>query len=147
MPQSIFVNLPVADLPRARAFYAGLGLAFDERFSDDTAACVVVSEAIFLMLLTRPRFEGFAPRPVGDPAQATSVLVCLSRESREAVDAFVEAGLGAGGTDNHKVQDLGDAMYARSLSDPDGNVIEVVWMDVARMAPTLAAEIDAAVDA
>lgn len=147
MAQSVFVNLPVADLPRARTFYAALGFAFDERFSDETAACVVVSDAIRLMLLTRERFAAFAPRPVGEPSQATSALVALSREGREDVDRFMEAGLAAGGTDNDKAQEHGDVMYARSISDPDGNVLEAVWMDLGRLAPSFPAEIDAAVDA
>ena len=87
MTQTIFVNLPVADLARARAFYAALGFGLDERFGDDGTACVVVSDSIFLMLLTRERFAGFAPRPVGEPARETTVLVALSREGRAAVDA------------------------------------------------------------
>ncbi len=146
MEQSIFVNFPVADLPRARAFYAALGFAFDERFSDDQTACVVVSRAISIMILTRERFADFSPRPIGDPSQATSVLIALSRESREAVDAFVAAGVSAGGVDNAMVQEF-DFMYARSLSDPDGNVIEVMWMNVEAMTPALPDEMDAAVDA
>lgn len=147
MPQTIFVNLPVADLSRARSFYAAVGFGFDERFSDDTAACVVVSDAIHLMLLTREKFATFAPRPVGDPARETSVLVALSRESRAEVEAFMAAGLGAGGADTGQVQEFEGAMYGRSISDPDGNVVEVMWMDMAAMAPTLPAEMDAAVDA
>jgi hypothetical protein len=144
--QHVFVNLPVTDLPRARAFYAALGFAFDERFSDDRAACVVVSEHIYLMILTRDRFADFAPRPAGDPSRETSVLVALSRGTREAVDAFMEAGLRAGGTDNGKVQDFG-FMYARSISDPDGNVLEPMWMDVTAYEQTLGDEMNIAVDA
>ncbi|EYD71567.1 hypothetical protein Rumeso_04968 [Rubellimicrobium mesophilum DSM 19309] len=144
--QHVFVNLPVADLSRARAFYAALGLAFDERFSDDAAACVVVSESIFLMLLTRDKFATFSPRPVGDPSRDCSTLVALSRDSREAVDAFMSAGLGAGGIDNARVQDHG-FMYGRSISDPDGNVLEVMWMDVSAYERSLGDEINSAVDA
>lgn len=144
--QRVFVNLPVTDLSRARGFYAALGLSFDERFSDDAGACVVVSEHIFLMILTRGKFATFTPRPVGDPSRETSVLVALSRESREAVDAFVAAGLGAGGTDNGTTQDLG-FMYGRSISDPDGNVLEPMWMDVAAFERTLGDEMNTAVDA
>ena len=144
--QHVFVNLPVTDLPRARAFYGALGFSFDERFSDAAAACVVVSEHIFLQLLTRDYFATFAPRPVGDPLRETSALVALSRESREAVDAFMAAGLGAGGRDNDKVQDL-SFMYGRSISDPDGNVLEPMWMDVAAFERTLGDEMNTAVDA
>lgn len=146
MTQAVFVNLPVADLSRSRAFYAALGFSFDERFSDDTAACVVVSEHISFMLLTREKFATFTPRPTGDPSRDTSVLVALSRESREAVDAFMEAGLAAGGRDNDRTQDFG-AMYARSISDPDGNVLEPMWMDLAAFERSLGDEIDTAVDA
>ena len=146
-PKSItLVTLGVADLARSRAFYAALGFAFDDRFSDDSAACVVVSENIHLMILTREKFAGFTPRPAGDPARDTSVLVCLSRDSREAVDAFMEAGLGAGGQDNDKVQDFG-FMYGRSISDPDGNVLEPMWMDVTAFERSLGDEMNAAVDA
>lgn len=145
--QMIFVNLPVADLARARAFWTALGFGLDGRFSDDTAACVVVSPAIHVMLLAREKFAGFAPRPVGDPSRDTSVLLAFSRPSREAVDAFVEAALAAGGADNDLTQEHGGFMYGRSVSDPDGHVIEVMWIDVARAAPSFPGEMDAAVDA
>ena len=144
--QHVFVNLPVTDLPRSRAFYAALGFSFDERFSDDTAACVVVSEHIFLQLLTREKFATFSPRPLGDPSRETAVLVALSRESREAVDAFMEAGLAAGGRDNGRTQDFG-VLYGRSISDPDGNVLEPMWMDVAAFERSLGDEMNTAVDA
>ena len=146
MPQLAFVNLPVTDLSRSRAFYAALGFSFDERFSDDTAASVVISEHIYVMLLTHDKFATFTPRPVGDPSRDTSVLLALSRDSREAVDAFMAAGLGAGGTDNDKVQDYG-FMYGRSISDPDGNILEVMWMDVSAYERTLGDEMNTAVDA
>lgn len=144
--QHVFVNLPVTDLSRARGFYAALGFSFDERFSDDTAACVVVSEHIYLMLLIREKFATFTPRPPGDPSRDTSVLVALSRDSREAVDAFMAAGLAAGGTDNLKPQDFG-FMYGRSISDPDGNVLEPMWMDITAFERTLGDEMNSAVDA
>ncbi|MEI4485830.1 VOC family protein [Frigidibacter sp. MR17.14] len=130
MTQMIFVNLPVTDLPRARAFYEGIGFTINPQFSDDTAACVVVSETIFLMILTHEKFAGFSPRPLADPSKGCAVLTCLSRDSRAAVDAITEAAIAAGGTDNDKVQDYG-FMYGRSFSDPDGNVFEVMWMDLA----------------
>jgi len=144
--QHVFINLPVTDLSRARHFYGALGFSFDERFSDDTATCVVVSENIYLMLLTREKFAHFTPRPMGDPSLECSVLVALSRDSREAVDAFMAAGLSAGGADNDKVQDMG-FMYGRSISDPDGNVLEVMWMDVSGYERSLGDEINSAVDA
>ena len=128
-PQMIFVNLPVADVDVSQRFYEGLGFTANPQFSDETAKCIVVSDTIYLMVLNREKFAGFAPRPVGDAKVATSVLICLSRNSRAAVDQITEAALRAGGTDNDKVQDYG-FMYGRSFSDPDGHVFEVMWMDM-----------------
>jgi hypothetical protein len=133
MAQMIFVNLPVSDLPRSRAFFTGLGWSINEMFSDETAACIVVSETIFLMLLTHAKFGDFINRPLADPAKGTSVLLALNCDSREAVDAIAAKALGLGGSDNGKTQDLG-FMYSRSLSDPDGNVFEFFWMDPAAAA-------------
>lgn len=130
MTQMIFLNLPVSDLERSKKFYAALGFGFDERFCDDTGACVVVSDTIFLMLLTHAKFQGFAPRPMADTNRQTAALICLSRDSREAVIAITEAAIQAGGTDNGKTLEMGDYMYGRSFSDPDGNVFEPMWMDV-----------------
>jgi uncharacterized protein len=128
MARMLFVNLPISDLQRSRAFYQGLGFTINEQFSDDTAACVVVSDTIFYMILTREKFASFVDRPVGDPATTVSALTALTMDSREAVDAFSAAATAHGGRDNGRTQDLG-FMYSRSLSDPDGNVIEAVWMD------------------
>ena len=129
--QMIFVNLPSADIPRARTFYAGLGYAFDERFCDQSSLMVGVSPTIHLMILERSKFAGFAPRPVS-PEGTVGTLICLSQPSAEAVDAFIARALAHGGTDNAKVQEMGDYMYGRSVSDPDGNVLEFMWMDVER---------------
>jgi hypothetical protein len=125
----IFVNLPSTDIARARAFYAGLGFSFDERFCNADSLMVGVSDTIHLMLLDREKFASFSPRPVA-PEGTVGALVCLSRNSAEAVDAFVTRALAHGGTDNHKTQEMGDYMYGRSVSDPDGNVLEIMWMDV-----------------
>jgi predicted lactoylglutathione lyase len=125
-----FVNLPSRDIPRSRTFYEGLGFTFNPQFSDDNTLCVVVSDTIFFMIMTRDKFAGFSPRPVGDPARETSALVALSRDSRADVEAFHSAALAHGGSDNMKPQIMGDYMYGQSVSDPDGNVIEVMWMDV-----------------
>ncbi len=130
MPQMIFVNLPVADIARARTFYAGLGFTFDPRFQDDTTACVVVSDTIFFMIMEHEKFQSFSPRPMADTTTSTSVLVALSRDSRADVDSFLNAALANGGANNNKPQEMGDYMYGQSVSDPDGNVLEVMWMDV-----------------
>lgn len=126
----IFVNLPVTDLDRAKAFYAGLGFTFNEQFSDERAASVVVEENIVVMLLTRDRFADFVPGTVGDPAQATSVLNGLSAASREEADDLLARALAHGGKPWQPAQDHG-FMYGVSFRDPDGHVWEVVWMDPA----------------
>ncbi len=103
----IFVNLPVADLGRAKAFYAGLGFGFNEQFSDDRTASVVISEHIVVMLLTRERFADFVPGVVGDPAQATTVLNALSVDSRQEADDLLARALASGGKPWQPAQDHG----------------------------------------
>jgi predicted lactoylglutathione lyase len=131
MPKLIFVNLPVQDLPRAVAFYEAVGATRNPQFSDDTAACMVFSETISVMLLTHPKFSQFTPRPIADARAATEVLVCLSAESRAEVDAVVGKAAAAGGqADPGPKQDYG-FMYGRSFEDPDGHIWELMWMDMA----------------
>ena len=131
LPQMIFVNLPSSDIPRARMFYAGLGFRFDERFCDDGSLMVGVSDTIHLMILERTKFASFSPRPVA-PEGTVGALVCLSQPSAAAVDALVARATAHGGSDNDRTQEMGDFMYGRSVCDPDGNVLEIMWMDVAR---------------
>jgi predicted lactoylglutathione lyase len=126
--RSIYVNLPVTDLDRAKAFYAGLGFENDPRFTDEHAAAMVVEENVAVMLLTRARFADFVTGPVGDPAQATSVLNCLSVGSREEADDLLSRALSGGGKPWLPAQDHG-VMYGTSFTDPDGNVWETMWMD------------------
>lgn len=129
MARMIFVNLPVRDLPRAKEFFATLGFGFDPRFTDDKAACMVIEEgSIYAMLLTEPFFKGFLSKPMVDARQATEVLLCISAESREAVDAMLAKALAAGATEPRAAQDHG-AMYGRGFHDLDGHVWEVMWMD------------------
>lgn len=131
--KTIFVNLPVADLGRARAFYAAAGFAPDMRFSDATAACMVWSETIRVMLLTHAKWGEFTERPICSPG-SSEVALALSLESREAVDAFVVAAAQAGGmADVNPVQDL-SFMYGRDVADPDGHVWGPFWMDAAPFA-------------
>lgn len=130
MHRMIFVNLPSRDIARSRRFYEGLGFAINPQFSDDTTICVVVSDSIFFMVMTAERFAGFAPRPLADTMATTSALIALSSDSRAEVDAFVAAAVAHGGSDNDRAQDHG-FMYGRSVSDPDGNVLETFWMDPA----------------
>lgn len=128
MPQMIFVNLPVADIARSRAFYQALGFTINEQFSDETTACVVISDTIFLMILNHARFEGFATLPRTDTAKSTAALIALSRDDRVAVDAIMAAALANGGSEPKPAADHG-FMYQRTFMDPDGNVFEPFWMD------------------
>jgi hypothetical protein len=128
MSRLLFLNLPVADLPASREFFDRLGFGFDERFCDERAACMVVSEMAFVMLLQRDRFAEFVTRPVADAGEATALTVAISAESRAAVDAFAETALAAGAGAAKDPQDYG-FMYQRSFHDPDGHLWEVMWMD------------------
>ncbi|MBW8362993.1 MAG: VOC family protein [Rhizobium sp.] len=130
MSTQIFVNLPVADLRRSIAFFTRLGFSFNEQFTDDTATCMVIGDNIFVMLLVRERFQSFTPRPVCDAMQHTEVLVCLSRDSRAAVDAMVCAAVAAGGSTYNEPQDHG-FMYGHGFQDPDGHIWELVHMQSA----------------
>ncbi|MFH5923933.1 VOC family protein [Roseomonas xinghualingensis] len=133
MNRMIFVNLPVTDLPKSVTFYEAVGARKNPQFSDDTAACMVFSESIHVMLLTHDKFRQFTPRPVADARAASEVLICLSSESRDAVDETVGAAAASGGVaDPGPRQDHG-FMYGRSFEDPDGHIWEVMWMDVAAM--------------
>ena len=131
MSKLIFVNLPVSDLPSATAFYEALGAVKNPQFSDDTASCIVFSDTIHAMLLTHDKFRQLASKPIVDAHRATEVLICLSADSREEVDATVARAEAAGGrVDPCPTQDYG-FMYGRSFEDPDGHIWEVMWMDVA----------------
>lgn len=130
MPQLIFVNLPVGDLARATAFYQAIGATRNERFSDGTASCMVLSDTIHVMLLTHDKFRQFTPKPIADARAVSEVLICISADSRSAVDDVVSRARGAGGAaDPSPRQDHG-FMYGRSFEDPDGHIWEVMWMDV-----------------
>ena len=134
MAQLIFINLPVADLPRSIGFYEAVGATKNPMFSDDTAACMVVSDVIHVMLLTHDKWRTFTDRAIPDAHASAQVLLCLSRDSREAVDAVVaQAGAAGGKIDPNATQDYG-FMYGRSYADPDGHIWEVMWMDPAAVA-------------
>ena len=125
----MFVNLPVTDLERAKKFYAALGFTVDPKFTDDKAASVVVEDGhSFFMLVTRDFFQTFSDLPIGEPTSAVSVATALSFDSREEVDRVVAAGLAAGGSEARPASDYG-FMYQRQLTDPDGNILEPLWMD------------------
>lgn len=130
MVTKIFVNLPTSDLDRSKAFYEALGCEINPLFTDENAACVVWSEDVFFMLLTREYFGTFTDKTVVDAKAAAQVLVALSRDSRDDVDDVLAKGLAAGGSEPREPQDLG-FMYSRDLEDPDGNVLEFLYMDPA----------------
>ena len=132
MTKMIFVNLPVVDLPRAMAFYEALGFVNNPQFTDETAAAMVWSEAINVMLLTHAKWRSFTDRPIA-PAGSSEVMLAISCDSKEMVDRMNEAAAANGGTaDINPKQDLG-FMYDRNLADPDGHVWEAMWMDMSAM--------------
>ncbi|HET8749967.1 MAG TPA: VOC family protein [Sphingomicrobium sp.] len=131
MTRMIFVNLPVSDLQKSRAFLEALGAVNEPRFTDETAACMTFSESIHVMILTHDKFRQFTPRPIADAKSGSEVLICLTADSRESVDSAVERAEANGGTaDPGPKQDYG-VMYGRSVADPDGHIFEIMWMDPA----------------
>ena len=128
MATKIFVNLPVRDLARSVKFFAGLGYAFNPQFTDETAACMIVSEDIFVMLLTLAKFKEFTPRDICDATKSTEVLVCLTCETRDEVDTMVRKAVAAGGSTWAESKDYG-FMYQHGFQDPDGHIWELIYMD------------------
>ncbi len=135
MARMIFVNLPVADVRRATAFYEAIGATRNPMFSSDDTACMVLSDTIHVMLLEHARFATFSPRPIPDAHATAQVLLCLSADSRDHIDRIVDPGAAAGGTaDPSPPQDHG-FMASRSVADPDGHIWEILWMDPAAAMP------------
>jgi predicted lactoylglutathione lyase len=128
MAHQIFVNLPVKDLAKSVAFFSELGFAFNQQFTDETATCMIVSDDIFVMLLTREKFKTFTPNEICDARKFTEVLVALSLESRAEVDDIVRRAVSAGGNTYNQPQDHG-FMYAHGFQDPDGHIWEVFYME------------------
>src|SRR6202163_3286581 len=131
MAKLIFVNLPVSDLARATAFYQAVGAEKNEQFCDGTASCMVFSETIHAMLLTHDKFRQFTPKQIADAKTSSEVLICISADSRGAVDEIVDkARAGGAGADPSPNHDFG-VRHGRSFEGPDGDIWEVMWMDVA----------------
>jgi Predicted lactoylglutathione lyase len=128
MATKIFVNLPVQNLPQSIQFFKGLGYSFNQQFTDDSAACMVISNDIYAMLLTHDKFNQFTNKKIVDAKRNTEVLVCLSAESRNNVDELLNKALSGGASEYREPQDYG-FMYGRSFEDLDGHIWEVMWMD------------------
>ena len=128
MATQIFVNLPVKNLNDSTAFFSQLGYSFNPQFTDETAACMVVSEDIYVMLLTEEKFKAFTPKPICDARKSTEVLVCLSCESRDGVNGLVSKAVAAGGTTYNEPQDHG-FMYGHGFQDLDGHIWELIFME------------------
>lgn len=128
MATKIFVNLPVKDLNKSIEFFSKLGFSFNPQFTDETATCMVVSEDIFVMLLTHDKFKTFTPKEICDATKGTEVLVCLTSESREKLNEVVRKAVAAGGTTYNKPQDHG-SMYAHGFQDLDGHIWELIYME------------------
>ena len=131
MKKQIFINLPVADLKKSMDFYAQIGFTNNPQFTDDTAACMVWSEEIFVMLLTHAKFTQFTKKKIADTKTTASVINSLSVESNEAVNEFMEKALNAGATEPNEAKDYG-FMQQRSMEDLDGHLWEVLYMDMSK---------------
>ena len=132
MNKNIFVNLPVKDLDRSKAYFAKLGYTFNAQFTDETAACMVISENIYAMLITHARFADFTVKAIADSTKTTEVLVALSCESKDEVAKIADAAIAAGASEAKPPQDYG-FMVVRSLNDLDGHIWEYLWMDPAHV--------------
>jgi len=129
MARMIFMNLAVADLQRSVAFYEAIGAAKNPQFTDDTAACMVFSDTIHVMLLTHDKFRQFTNKRIADANETAQVLLALSCDSREGVDEITAKALAAGGRELHEEEDHG-WMYSRAFDDPDGHGWGPFWMDL-----------------
>jgi predicted lactoylglutathione lyase len=128
MKTKIFVNLPVADLNKSIAFYEGMGYQKNPDFSDETAACIVISEEIYVMVLTHAKFKEFTPLPIGDANKQTQVILAMSASSKTEVNDMLNRATTHGGSEPRAPQDLG-FMYSRAFADPDGHIWEAFWME------------------
>jgi len=128
MATKIFVNLPVGNLDRSMRFFETLGFTFDPRFTDETAACMVIAEDIYAMLLTERKFKEFTKKDIADATRTTEVLSCLSTDTKQKVDEIVDKAMKAGATEAREPMDHG-FMYGRSFDDLDGHIWAIIWMD------------------
>ena len=136
MTKMIFVNLPVADVARSTAFYEAIGFRKNAMFSNAQASAMEWSDAISVMLLDHGFYSTFTDKPIADTHALSAVLLCLSHDSRDAVDAITEAAIAAGGREARDPQDMG-FMYSRTFEDPDGHTYEPMFMDMAAASQTI----------
>ena len=131
MSRMIFVNLPVADLERSKAFYEAIGFRNERKFTNDAAAMMVLSDTISVMLLTHPFYATFTRKPIADAHNSSQVMLCISCESPAEVDKIIDAAAGAGGKVDQSLRSEtgGGPMYGRDFEDPDGHQWEPMWMD------------------
>ncbi|MGN6793044.1 MAG: VOC family protein [Streptosporangiaceae bacterium] len=130
MPTKIYVNLPVKDLARSAEFFTKLGFSFDERFSNDEAGCLIISDHIYAMLITEPFFRTFTTKDLADASKTTETIVALELDSRQQVDQMAARALESGGSPASQPMEQ-DGVYERSFADPDGHLWEVFHMDPA----------------
>ena len=128
MASKIFVNLPVKNLNKSIEFFTKLGFSFNQQFTDETATCMIVTDDIFVMLLTEEKFKTFTPKAICDANEIHRVLVCLSLESRATVDEMVQKAVAAGGATYNEPQDHG-FMYGYGFQDLDGHIWELIFME------------------
>ena len=128
MPTQIIVNLPVKNLDKSIAFFKALGFKVNSQFTDQTAACMVISDDIYAMLLTHAKFKEFTSKAVADARKTTEVLIAISVDSKAKVKKMVEKAVAAGGKEPREPQDHG-FMIHRAFEDLDGHIWEVLWMD------------------
>ena len=132
MPRNLYVNLPVKDLDRTVDFFDALGFSFNPKFTDENATCMVINDTTSVMLLVDPFFAGFTNKPLVDAHAGTEVILALSLDSREHVDAFIARAVAAGASTTIEPKDYG-FMYQQSFADLDGHQWEVFWMDESQM--------------
>ena len=128
MPTQIFVNLPIKNLKRSMDFFSSLGFKFNLHFTDETATCMIVSDTIFVMLLTEEKFKTFTPKAICDATKSSEVLICLSMDSRAKVNELVRKAVTAGGSTYSDPQDHG-FMYGHGFQDLDGHIWELIYMN------------------
>ena len=133
MHTQVYINLPIRDMARSRAFFSALGYRFEPKFSNEMGACLVLGENLYAMLLTHPFFQGFTGKAIADASQITEVIVCLNCGSRAEVDALVAKALAAGGTVPRPPVDHG-FMYGHGFEDLDGHIWELMHMDTSAAA-------------